>query len=166
MVVWVVVSGFFAWMCLHYGVDITAVFDLAQRIVYIERRHLIGTATTIIPFGKIASVGPTRYPDEYGGSSYLLEMHGKDGSRHMLSTLMGNLEDSSAVLAKIEAETELPRKDREASLADTFNALKKLIQRCLFVLTAAGRRASLPRTEMVRTTRPASVQLSHAYRHS
>jgi hypothetical protein len=129
MVVWVVVSGFFAWMCLRYGADITAVFDSAQRTVCIEHRHLTGTGTTIVPFGEIASVGLTRHPDEYGGSSYLLEMHGKDGSHHMLSTLMGNLEDSNAVLAKIEAETGLPRKDREASLTDTFNAFKKLFQR-------------------------------------
>jgi hypothetical protein len=66
MVVWVVVSGFFAWMCLHYGVDITAVFDLAQRTVCIERRHLTGTATTIFPFVEIASVGLTRYPAAMG----------------------------------------------------------------------------------------------------
>jgi hypothetical protein len=128
MAAWLVAWGFIAGICLLYGLDIAAVFDLVQRTVSIERRGLTGTQTTKLLFGEIASVGLTRHQDEYGRSNYVLEVQGCDGALHMLSSL-GNQPDANAIVQKIEAATGLSRKDRDASLTYAIEEIKKLFQR-------------------------------------
>jgi len=117
-----------AGMCVLNGLDIAAVFDLAEGTVFIGRRGLMGTQTTQLRFGEIASVGLTRHQDENGYYSYALEMQGSDGSRHLLSDSL-TTRAANDIVQKIEAATRLSRKDRDASLADTIEPLKKLFQK-------------------------------------